>query len=312
VHGRFAMSPVVRVERLTKLYGRVRGILDLDFEVESGEVFGFLGPNGAGKTTTIRLLLDLIRPTRGRIELFGRDPRRDVGVRRRIGYLPGDLRLDEHLTARELFTYFGHLRGIRAPMAAQALAERLGLELDRPLGALSKGNRQKVGLVKAFMHAPDLLILDEPTSGLDPLVQQTFYELVAETREHGTTVFLSSHVLPEVQHIADRVALIRDGRLVVVAGVDELRARARARVEVTFASAPAPAPAPAPASFDGIAGVHELERNGHRVLFSLEGEADALIKALARHRVLAIDSHEADLEDVFLSLYRGSEQRDAA
>ena len=156
------------------------------------------------------------------------------------------------------------------------------------------------------MHAPDLLILDEPTSGLDPLVQQTFYELVAEARADGKTVFLSSHVLPEVQHIADRVALIRDGRLVVVAGVDELRARARARVEVTFASAPPPA------TFDGIAGVHELERNGHRVLFALEGEADALIKALAQHRVLAIDSHEADLEDVFLSLYRGPEQRDAA
>jgi ABC-2 type transport system ATP-binding protein len=229
-----------------------------------------------------------------------------VAVRRRIGYLPGDLRLDERLTARELLTYFGRLRGLHDLGRTPVLAERLGLELDRPLRALSKGNRQKVGLVQAFMHAPDLIVLDEPTAGLDPLVQQTFYELVAEVKAEGATMFLSSHVLPEVQHVADRVALIRDGRLVLVAGVDELRSRTLARVEVTFAALPPDG------VFAGMAGVRELERYGHTILFSLEGEADPLIKALGRYHVVALDSHEADLEDIFLLLYRAEEHRDAA
>ncbi|HZO96631.1 MAG TPA: ABC transporter ATP-binding protein [Gaiellaceae bacterium] len=296
----------IRALGLTKLYGAERGVLELDFAVAAGEVFGFLGPNGAGKTTTIRLLLDLIRPTRGRVEVFGRDPRRDVTVRRRIGYLPGDLRLYERLTARELCAYFARLRGLRGPGRAEALAARLELPFDRPIASLSKGNRQKAGLVQAFMHEPDLLVLDEPTAGLDPLVQQTFYELVAEARRAGATVFLSSHVLPEVQHVADRVALIREGRLVLTAAVDELRARAFSRVEVTFAAAP-----PA-AAFARVAGARELERHGQTVLFALQGEADPLIKALARFRVVALDSHEADLEDIFLDLYRGAEARDAA
>ena len=291
-------SAVVRAQGLTKLYGRERGVVGLDFEIEAGEVFGFLGPNGAGKTTTIRLLLDLIRPTSGRVELFGVEPKRSPSLRRRLGYLPGDLRLYERLTARELFTYFARLRGLGDLGTAPVLSERLDLELDRPLGALSKGNRQKVGLVQAFMHRPELLILDEPTSGLDPLVQQTFYELVAETRVEGATVFLSSHVLPEVQHVADRVALVREGTLVVVAGVEELRARARARVSVTFAGPPPEG------AFAGIAGVEELGRQNHTVHFVLSGEADGLVKALALHHVVAIDSREADLEDVFLSLYR--------
>ena len=297
----------IRAERLTKLYGSDRGVLELDFSVAAGEVFGFLGPNGAGKTTTIRLILDLIRPTQGRIEVFDRDPRRDVTVRRRIGYLPGDLRLYERLTARELCRYFGHLRDLHGLRRAEEYAVRLELPLDRPIGSLSKGNRQKVGLVQAFMHEPDLLVLDEPTAGLDPLIQQTFYEIVGEARQAGATVFLSSHVLPEVQHVADRVALIRDGRLVLIAAVDELRAHASTRVEVTFADVTPPA-----AAFTQLSGVREIERHGQTVLFALQGEADPLIKALARFRVLGIDSHEADLEDIFLNLYRGEEARDAA
>ena len=292
--------------RLTKTYGRDRGILDLDLTVNRGEVFGFVGPNGAGKTTTIRLVLDLIRPTKGRIEVFGKNPRRDVTVRRHIGYLPGDLRLYDRLTARELCTFFAHLRGLRGLGRADAYADRLEVPLDRPIGSLSKGNRQKVGLVQALMHEPDLLVLDEPTAGLDPLMQQTFYELVDEARERGATVFLSSHVLPEVQHVADRVALIRKGTLALLASVDELRARAFARVEVTFASAPPTT------AFADIAGVRELERRRQTILFALEGEADPLIKALARFRVATIDSHEADLEDIFLNLYRNEERRDAA
>jgi ABC-2 type transport system ATP-binding protein len=294
------VTAVVRAEGLTKSYGRARGIVDLDLEVVPGEVFGFLGPNGSGKSTTIRLLLDLIRPTSGRVSVFGLDVRRGgTGARRRIGYLPGELRLYQRLTPRELFTYFGHLRRIEGTGDAAALAERLGLELDRPIQDLSKGNRQKVGLVQALMHRPELLVLDEPTTGLDPLVQRVFYELVREATLDGRTVFLSSHVLPEVQQVADRVGVIREGRLVLLDTVEALRARAFTRVEVTFADPP-----PATA-FAGLPGVREIERRGAVVLLGLEGEADALVKALAVHTVVALDVREADLEDVFMSLYEG-------
>jgi ABC-2 type transport system ATP-binding protein len=293
------VSDVVSLERLTKSYGRARGVVELDLAVRSGETFGFLGPNGAGKTTTIRTILDLIRPTAGRVRVFGLDARADgVAIRRRVGYLPGDLRLYEHLTPRALLSYFATLRGMQSLDEAERLAERLDLELDRPVAALSRGNRQKVGLVQAFMHHPELLVLDEPTSGLDPLVQQTFYDLARETVADGRTIFLSSHVLSEVQHVADRVALVRDGRLVLVDSVENIRARAFTRVEVTFAVPPSED------DFQGLPGVRILEQRGEIVHFALEGEADPLLKALARHRVVTLDSHEADLEDVFLSLYR--------
>ncbi len=299
-------EPIVRAEQLTKHYHGDRGVHALTFDVGWGEVFGCLGPNGAGKTTTIRLLVDLIRPSAGRARVFGLDPRRDgVEIRRRVGYLPGDLRLYERLTGREQLRYFASLRGMGELGDAESLAARLDLDLDRRIRALSRGNRQKIGLVQAFMHRPDLLVLDEPTSGLDPLVQQEFYELVAETTRDGRTVFLSSHVLPEVQRIADRVAVIREGRLEVVESVETLRARAFTRVEAAFTSPP-----PAGA-FDGLPGVRELERHGATVLFALEGPADQLVKALARFEVLAIDVHEADLEDLVLALYRG-EEPDAA
>jgi ABC-2 type transport system ATP-binding protein len=297
---------VIRAERVSKFYGRNRGVINLDFTVAPGEVFGFLGPNGAGKSTTIRLLLDLIRPSGGQVELFGLDPRHAVALRRRIGYLPGDLRLYDRMTPRETFTYFAHLRRMSDLGDVELLAERLELELDRPIMALSKGNRQKVGLVQAFMHRPDLLVLDEPTAGLDPLMQRAFYELVHQARADGRTVFLSSHVLPEVQHVADRVALIRDGRLVLVETVDVLRARALTRVEVTFATPPPPS------AFADLPAVRELERRGKMVVFSLEGEADSLVKALGRFHVVALDSHEADLEDIFLALYGGESEPDAA
>lgn len=301
-----AVSTVVRAHGLTKFYGQSRGVLDLDFSVGSGEVFGFLGPNGAGKTTTIRLMLDLIRPTRGRLEIFGLDSRRgSLPIRRRLGYVPGDLRLYDRLTGRELVRYFASLRDLPDTGAADELAARLELDLDRPIRALSRGNRQKVGLVQAFVHRPDLLVLDEPTSGLDPLMQQVFYELVRETTAEGRSVFLSSHVLSEVQHVADRVGVIREGRLELVASVEELRARAFTRVEVTFGAPPPPG------AFAAVPAVRELERRGRVVLFALEGRADPLVKALARCDVEALDVHEADLEDVFLGLYRG-EARHAA
>jgi ABC-2 type transport system ATP-binding protein len=293
---------VIRTEALTKRYRDGRGVQELAFEVEAGEVFGYLGPNGAGKTTTIRLLLDLIRPTSGRAEVFGLDPRRDgPAVRARIGYLPGDLRLYEKLTGREQLRYFASLRGLDGLGEADGLARRFDLELDRPIRSLSKGNRQKVGLVQALLHRPALLVLDEPTAGLDPLVQQEFYELVRELVAEGCTVFLSSHVLSEVQ---DRVAVISEGRVELVDTVEALRARALARVHVTFATAPPDD------AFAAVPGVRELERRGATVVLALEGVADPLVKALARFEVVALDSHEADLEDVFLDLYR--EPADAA
>jgi len=292
-----AGHPVVRAHSLSKSYGSQRGIERLDFTVESGEIFGLLGPNGAGKTTTIRLLLDLIRPTSGRVDLFGADPRSDPAVRRRIGYLPGDLRLYERLSGREQLNYFAGLRGLHGLGRAEELAARFDVELDRTLKTLSKGNRQKVGIVQAFMHDPELLILDEPTSGLDPLVQQTFHALLDETRAAGRTVLISSHVLPEVQRVADRVALLREGRLVLEDTVDALRSHAVARVEATLAEAAAPD------AFAGLPGVRELERHGLMVVFAVQGEPDGLLKALATHRVTALESREADLEDVFLALY---------
>ena len=272
------------------------------FAVERGEVFGFLGPNGAGKTTTIRLLLDLIRPTAGRIDVFGLEARHNsLAIRRRLGYVPGDLRLYERLTGRELLGYFARLRGLDGIGDGERLAARLELDLDRRLGELSTGGRQKAGLVQAFMHRPELLVLDEPTSGLDPLVQQTFHELVRETADDGRTVFLSSHVLSEVQQLALRVAVLREGRVVLQETVEALRARAGKRVVAAFASAP-----PADA-FAHVAGARELARRGATVTFALDGEADPLVKALARYEVRDLDVHEADLEDVFLDLYRSGD-----
>ena len=293
------MAEVIRAEQLTKSYGPNRGIVDVDFSVEAGEVFGYLGPNGAGKSTTIRLLLDLIRPTRGRLTIFGLDSRRDgVEIRKRLGYLPGDLRLYDRMTGRDLLDYFRHLRGVREQ--GTQIAERLDLDLDRRIKELSRGNRQKVGIVQAFMHRPDLLVLDEPTSGLDPLVQETFSELVAEATERGGTVFLSSHVLSEVQHMADRVGLIREGRLDLVDSVENLRA-AFTHVEATFAEPPPQS------EFDGVPGVRRIEQDGDVVRFAFEGEIDPLLKALAQFHVKALDVREADLEDVFLARYRGEE-----
>jgi ABC-2 type transport system ATP-binding protein len=292
------MTAIVRAEGLTKSYGSSRGVVGLDFEVGRGEVFGLLGPNGAGKTTTIRLLLDLIRPNRGRLEVFGLDARRrSVEVRRRVGFLPGDLRLYERMTGRDLLRYFARLRGLAGLGEADALASGLELDLERPIRSLSKGNRQKVGIVQAFMHRPELLVLDEPTTGLDPLVQQTVYELLREVVADGRTVLLSSHVLSEVQRVVDRVGIIREGRLELVEEIERLRSRALTRIQASFAVPPPPG------AFADLPGVRELGRHGPVVTLSLAGPADPLVKALAQFEVLTLDSHEADLEDIFLGLY---------
>ena len=297
------MADAVRFDRLTKRYGKRRGVIDLSFTVRAGEVFGYLGPNAAGKTTTIRTLLDLIRPTAGAITVLGLDSHRDsLAVRRRVGYLPGELALYEKLTPRELFAYFGSLRGGLDPRAVTDLADRFELELDRPIAALSRGTKQKVGLVQAFVHRPELLVLDEPTSGLDPLMQREFEELVRETVADGRTVFLSSHVLSEVQQVADRVAIIRDGLLVTVEEVAALHRRAVREVEARFAG-----PVP-PGVFDGVPGVRDVTVDGDSARLVVEGPVDGVVKALARFEVIDLRSHEPDLEEVFLSLYQGGER----
>jgi len=295
------VEAVIRLEGLTKYYGKSRGVAGLDLEVYPGEVFGYLGPNGAGKTTTIRLLLDLIRPTSGRAVVLGDDPREGgPALRRQIGYLAGDPALYRKMTGRQLLTYLGHLRGLAGLGPADGLAERLDLDLDRPIGDLSRGNRQKVAVVQAFMHSPQLLVLDEPTSGLDPLMQREFYRLVAEAKAEGRTVFLSSHVLSEVERIADRVGIVREGCLVVVEGLEALRAKALRRLEIHFA-------APVPREeFAALPGVQDVVVEGGLLTCTAVGSIDRLVKAAARYEVTNLVSHEADLEALFLRYYEGA------
>ncbi|MFG2100718.1 ATP-binding cassette domain-containing protein [Micromonospora echinaurantiaca] len=292
----------IETEKLVKTYGRNRGLTGLDLRVEPGEVYGFLGPNGAGKSTTIRLLLDLIRPTSGRVSVLGADPRRaGVALRRRIGYLAGDFVVDGRQTARELLTYLGNLRGGVPRTRIEELADRLDLDLGRRIKGLSKGNRQKVGVVQAFMHEPELLILDEPTSGLDPFLQQEFLSLVREARAGGRTVFMSSHVMSEVQQTADRVGIIREGRLVTVARVEELREQAVRKVEIHFADPVAAA------EFADLPGVSEVSVTGSTLRCRLDGRADALVKAAAGHTVVGLLSEEPDLEEIFFGYYAREE-----
>jgi ABC-2 type transport system ATP-binding protein len=298
-----APGSIVAARELTKAYGSTRGVVELTFDVEPGEVFGYLGPNGAGKTTTIRTMLDLIAPTSGRIEVFGLDSRRDsVQIHRRIGYLPGELALYERMTAAEYLGYFAALRGGVDETFVATLVDRLELTTSVPIRSLSHGNRQKVGLVAAFMHKPELLVLDEPTQGLDPLVQQTFYEMVEEVRDDGGSVFLSSHVMSEVERLCDHAAIIRDGRLVAIEDIGELQTRSVRTIELHFAGA-----APADA-FANLPGVEDVQANGDAVRLRVSGSVDPVIKAAARFEVVDIESHEPSLEDVFLSFYGRSEE----
>jgi ABC-2 type transport system ATP-binding protein len=301
-----ATEPAIRTTGLTKDYGEGRGVFDLDLAVEAGEIYGYLGPNGAGKTTTIRLLLDLIRPTRGAARLLGLDSRkRSVDVRRLAGYVPGDLALYENLAAGELLGYFARLRGLSRLGDAPQLAERFDLDLQRPIRDLSKGNRQKVGLVQALMHRPSVLILDEPTSGLDPLVQAQVHEVLRESTARGVAVLLSSHVLAEVERIADRVGIIRGGRLILVEQITTLKARALRHLELQFA-------APVPLDvFRELPGVRHVAAEGAWVRLEVTGSVDAAVKAAARFEVVDVTSHEPDLEEIFLELYRGEENEGA-
>ena len=290
--------PAIQTEGLTKYYGRARGIEDVDLVVQAGEVFGFLGPNGAGKTTTIRVLFDLIRPTRGQARLLGLDSRREsLEIRRRSSYLPGELKLPERPTGLRFLTYLASLRG-RGADQIEPLAARVGLDLTRPLGDLSKGNRQKVGVVAAFMHDPEVLILDEPTSGLDPLRQQDVLELIGERARAGRTVFLSSHELDQVQRVAHRVGIIRDGRMIAIEEMARLRERALRRVEVRFRNG-----GPTLDALTRIDGVRDVKETGGLVRLHVEGSMDALVKELARHDVQTLTSEEPELDEIFLAFY---------
>ncbi len=288
----------IRVTGLVKHFGSIEAVRGIDLEIRRGEVFGFLGPNGAGKSTTIRCLLDLIRPTSGSIEVLGRDPRRDgVDVRDRIGYVPGELRLPERMTSRQLVTSVGRLRGGLDQAWVDSIAARMQIDLDRPMRDLSSGNRRKVALLLAFAPRPELLILDEPTSGLDPLIQHEFLVMVAEARDAGVTVFLSSHVLSEVQRAADRVAVLRAGRIVTQGTIDELRGRARQRIEVWFAENIEDA------EILAIPGLEDPVLEGRRLAATLSGPIDPVVATLARHHLASLVVEEPNLEDAFLDLY---------
>jgi len=292
-------TPIVAAQRLTKSYGKSRGVIDLDFEVRPGEVFGYLGPNGAGKSTTIRTMLDFIRPSGGRILLFGLDPRADgPAVRARTGYVPGELGLYERLTADEYLNDFAAFRGGVPRERLDAYAERLKLDLSVRIKDLSHGNKRKVALIQGFMHQPELLVLDEPTQGLDPLGQQEFYAMIAEARARGATVFLSSHVMPEVERVCDRVAILREGRLVTVDDIGDLKARALRTIEFHFA-----APVPAEA-FTTLPSVVAAVAQGDTVRLTVRGELDEVVKQAATHTVVDVTTHEPSLEDIFLDIYR--------
>ena len=291
-------GPAISTVGLSKDYGSGRGLFDLTLEVERGEIFGFLGPNGAGKSTTMRLLLDLIKPTAGRASVMGLDTRADsLEIRRRVGFLPGELALYPKLRGREMLGYLAELRGGVEPHVRESLAERFDADLDRPIRELSTGNRQKLGLIQAFMHDPEVVILDEPIAGLDPLVQQRFHALLTEVSAGGRTVFLSSHTLSEVERVTHRVAILRRGRLVVVDSLENLRRFAVQRLEIEF-EAPVPA-----AQFRRLPGVREVHEDGRRLAVAYEGSADAVVKAAALHDVRALRTRDEDLEAIFLRYY---------
>ncbi len=290
----------IHTEGLTKHYGDVAALVDLDLDVRAGEVLGFLGPNGAGKTTTIRTLMDEIRPTAGRATILGMDTHADsVELRRHVGYLPGDLAMYPRLTGRDTLAFFANLRGGVDWGYVDELADRLDADLSKKVGDLSTGNRQKVGLVQAFMNRPQVLIMDEPSTGLDPLVQHEFQSMLREVVAEGRTVFLSSHTLSEVERVADRVGIIRHGRLAAIETVATLRSRAVRRVSLEL-GAEADA-----AVFEAVPGVRDVTVDGHRVSLSFEGKMDQLLKtATDRYEVVDVTTHEADLEQIFLGYYR--------
>jgi beta-exotoxin I transport system ATP-binding protein len=294
------VTAIISARGLVKSFGDHRGVDGLDFEVNAGEVFGYLGPNGSGKTTTIRLLLGLYHPSAGSARVFGRDPCLDgPDTLGRIGYLPGEFALHPRMTGRQYVDLVARARGMESRATCDELVERFDVTLDRPAHTLSKGNRQKIGLVLAFMHRPELLILDEPTSGLDPLMQREFQRLVRETVDEGRTVFLSSHELDEVQRVVDRLAILREGQIVVTDTVGGLRQAVARTLELRF-STPVDATV-----FAAIEGVDVLETDGDRITLSLRGPLAPVLAAAATLDAVDIVARPADLDELFLTYYRG-------
>jgi ABC-type multidrug transport system ATPase subunit len=302
------MTAAITTEGLTKDYGMGRGLFDLDLQVEEGEVLGYLGPNGAGKTTTIRLLMGMIHPTRGRAEIFGLDTQRKaVEVKKLVGYVPGELPTFGGMRGSEIVAFMGALRGGADPKVVSRLCTRLDLDLGLKFRHYSRGNKQKLAIVLGFMHRPRLLILDEPTGGLDPLNQQEFYAMCKEVADSGATVFLSSHILSEVEHISDHIAIIRSGRLVKVAKMEELHEMHLHEVDLEFATDP-----PMEA-IKAAPGVDNVTAEDHHVHLTIAGSFAPLMKAVASAEVVNYTSHEPSLEEVFLTYYReGNGQLSAA
>ena len=303
---------LIQMNRLSKIYGagktQTRALSNLDLTVNRGEIFGYLGPNGAGKTTTIRMLLDLIRPTSGSASIFGLDARADsVEIHRRIGFLPGELSLWRGRTGRQIISYLANVRGDAKRIVKQAdeLADRLKLDVSKRVRDYSSGNKRKLGLALAMMHSPDLLILDEPTGGLDPLVQQTFHEMMSEYRDKGKTVFLSSHVLSEVQAICDRVGILRDGELKAVESVERLTQVEFHWVEVKFREA---VPARLLDELADMAAVSDISVNGASIRLRLAGDFDPLIRQISGGYIENMRVEEPSLEEIFLAFYSGGEE----
>lgn len=293
------MTAVLEIKNLTKTYGHNRGVSNISLELEPGTIVGFLGPNGAGKTTTISMLVDLIRPNSGSITAFGLDVKKNgVAVRQRIGFLAGDFALDESLTGWQQLEYFGNLRGHFDRNYVKQLAKRLDTNLNRRIKTLSRGNRQKVGLISALMHQPELLIFDEPTSGLDPIIQAEFNKIILEHKAAGKTAFISSHALSEVQEICDQVAFIREGKLVAVEAVSELRAKSPKQVRVQGADAKLKQ------AIKALKGVH-AQAGETSFNFTFTGDINQLLKLLSKHQVVDVQIQEADLEAVFMKYYEG-------
>jgi len=294
------LDAAIQTQNLTKYYGEFAALTDLSLEVQPGEVYGFLGPNGAGKTTLIRTILDEIRPSLGRCWILGKDCRQEsLKIRSEIGYLPADLALYPRLTGHELLEFFANLRGYVDWGHVLELSERLGADLAKRVGDLSTGNRQKIGLIQAFMSRPRLLIMDEPSAGLDPLVQRELQSMMRETAMQGNTVFLSSHTLSEVQRVADRVGIIRNGQMVAVEPLDALRARALRRIEIDFSDPIDPNVVRA------LPGVRDLVATRFRAVFGFAGDMGELLRSLSTtYNIAELETREADLDEVFLSFYR--------
>ncbi len=293
---------VIETRDLTVYYGTHRGILDVNLSVEKGEVFGFLGPNGAGKTTTQRVLLDVFPPTRGQATIFGKDCQNDgVDIRQHIGYLPGELALYANMNAADFFKMYEYLRRDKKTNGYwKELADRLDLDTSRKISQFSRGNKQKVGVVAAFMNKADLLILDEPTGGLDPLVQKTVLEMVREAKADGRTVFFSSHILSEVQAVCDRVGIIRDGQLVAIQRVEDLFAQRMNRLTLIFEGPP-------PEGEFNFDGVTELEKTRQSITLEVRENLPLVLAAASQHDVKDIETHNISLEEIFLTYYSKEE-----